>query len=123
MKLQNDLLRRLWAKYALLAALVIAGGAVGTYLSGSWPGGKTPDTSADTAGGAPHRFPLTAADVRDTMEAASLAADADGRVYLAWASQTGPEERTLWLARTEEAGVPFSEPRAITTSGIFRTVS
>src|SRR5437016_4321232 len=93
-----------WVRYALLAALSVGGAAGGLSLSGAWPGTAAAPTGAadpgrpEVAAGRllTHRFPLTALDAKDQIEAASLAADAAGRVFLAWASRTGKAERTVF---------------------------
>src|SRR4051812_20118991 len=107
-----------WVKYTFLALLAAGGASAGLYLSGAWSGASTPKDGPAPA--EVQRFPLSTFDVRDQQEAPKLAADGGG-VYLAWASQTGENERTLYLTRRE--GGAFAEPRSLATSGIFRTVS
>jgi hypothetical protein len=58
-----------------------------------------------------HRFPLSTADVKLDRETPAVAADDQDRVLIAWASQTGEHERTIWLARSGDGGVNFEEPR------------
>ncbi|OWK44370.1 putative signal peptide protein [Fimbriiglobus ruber] len=70
-----------------------------------------------------HRFPLSAADVKDTNEAPTLAADAAGRVFLAWASKTGDRERTVFFTRTTDSGRMFDAPHTISKGGIYRSRS
>ena len=65
------------------------------------------------------RFPLTAFDAQDTVEAPSLAADAAGRIYLAWASKTGTAERTVFLTASAERGASFEAPLAISQAGLY----
>jgi len=69
------------------------------------------------------RFALSDADRKETLETPSLAAGPAGRVYLAWASQTGPAERTLYLARSTDAGETFGEPQPIAKTTIHEDVS
>lgn len=107
-----------WAKGGSLLVLVAAGIAGGAYLSAS-RSPSAPEPPPDSP--ATIRFPLSALDVKDTSEAPDLAADAAGRVYLAWPSQTGPAERTLFLAATADRGATFTTPAKIATSGIFRS--
>jgi hypothetical protein len=108
-----------WAKYSLLLALVAACGAGGWYLAGGWSGTPGPTGTGE----ATQRFPLTEIDAKDTMEAPALAADSTGRVFLTWASQTGPDERTLWLTSAASGERSFRTPAALGKSGIFRTTS
>lgn len=69
-----------------------------------------------------HRFALLSADVNCDRETPALAVDGAGRVFLAWASQTGELERTLWLARSLDGGVTFEPPLAFRKVGIDRQV-
>lgn len=114
------MIRKAWANYALLAALVVAGAAGGLYLSGGW-------TSSDPADQQPapisfsQRFTLTQEDARDTGEAPSIAIAPGGKVYLAWASRTGPAERSVFLTTAAAAGQTFDAPRAISKGGIYKT--
>lgn len=111
-----------WAKGGSLLVLVAAGIAGGAYLSASRsPSAPEPPPDSPQATTTVFRFPLSALDVKDTSEAPDLAADAAGRVYLAWPSQTGPGERTLFLAATADRGATFTSPAKIATSGIFRS--
>lgn len=59
-----------------------------------------------------HEFRLNAADVHADREHPALAADRQGRVLMAWASQTGELERTLYLARSADGGKTFDQPSA-----------
>ncbi len=68
-------------------------------------------------------FDLLPADVGNQIEAPALAADGDGHVVLAWASQTGENERTLWLTRATVADANWTAPTAFATSPIHRAVS
>jgi hypothetical protein len=70
------------------------------------------------------RFPLSERDVTDTLEAPSVAVDAAGNVYLAFASQTGDTERTLYLARFNAQGDSLdAEPVVVRTTAIYTAVS
>lgn len=66
-------------------------------------------------------FALTDADRKETAEAPSLAFDGEGRLFAVWASQTGENEKTLFLATSLGGGATFDPPRAIRKSGIFST--
>jgi hypothetical protein len=70
------------------------------------------------------QLPLSERDLTDTLEAPSVAVDSAGNVYLAYASQTGEAERTLYLARFDAQGQSLdSEPIAIRTTAIYTAVS
>lgn len=69
-----------------------------------------------------HRFPLTKADINEQTEAPALAVDGK-RVYLAWVSETGPEQRTLLWSQSADGGVTFAEPRVLLTTGVHTAVS
>jgi len=114
-----------WVKAGLLTALIAGGGAGGLYLSGGWQGGATPPSAAGPSADpqAAHRFALSAADAKDTLEAPELAADPTGRVYLVWASQTGPAERTVRVARSDDAGASFLSPTTVARTAIYKSVS
>lgn len=112
------------AKAVGLLGLVAVGLAGGAYLSGAFTADPPPDPAPQTPSSvSPFRFPLSAADARDTLEAPELAVDSDGRVLLAFASQTADAERTLFLASSHDRGANFSAPRAAAKSGIFKSVS
>jgi hypothetical protein len=123
----RSLYRMGWLEYGLLAGLVVAGGAGGLYLSGGWPGtpGSAPPAAPSERGATPavQRFALTARDVKDTQEAPDLAVDSGGRVFLTWASRTGESERTIFLTRTDGVAGLFETPRAISSGGVYRSVS
>lgn len=55
-------------------------------------------------------FPLLPADVHADRETPAVAVDGEGRVVLAWASQTAENERTLMLARSGDGGKTFEAP-------------
>jgi hypothetical protein len=118
-------------KYALLSTLVIAGGAGGLYLSGGWPAEVSSSTCEGSNNTSPvepckcaprdARFPLHTLDIKDTVEAPALAADAAGAVYLTWASKTSETERTIFLTRTTDQGLSFAEPKPIARANIYKT--
>lgn len=114
--MHHSLTRTAWGKLSALILLAVLGLGGGLYLANM----PVPPVLADTP---VQRFPLTEADIRDNLEAPTLTTDASGAVYLAWASRTGEEERTLFLARSSQPGQPFAPPRAITRSGIYRAIS
>jgi hypothetical protein len=70
-----------------------------------------------------HEYVLLPADVKADRETPAVAADARGRVVLAWASQTGKDERTLFLARSGDGGVTFEPPVAWRKVPIYRFTS
>ena len=55
-------------------------------------------------------FLLLPADVTADRETPALAVDSEGRVLMAWASQTGELVRTLYLARSTDGGAHFDAP-------------
>jgi hypothetical protein len=125
-------LRAGWVKYLVLAAATAGAGAAGLYLSGAWtdPAEPAPVVSKPQPGqeSAPdrlslQRFPLTALDAKDQIEAPSLAADAAGHIFLAWASKTSDNERTVFLARTTDAARPFDAPKEVAKAAVYRSVS
>jgi hypothetical protein len=67
-----------------------------------------------------HRFALRPEDARNDRETPAIASDARGRVVLAWASQEGEAERTLYLARSSDGGATFSPPAAWRKVPIYR---
>jgi hypothetical protein len=68
-----------------------------------------------------HRFPLTALDAKDTVEAPDLAVSPSGRVFLTWASKTARGEKTIFLTRSGDAGRSFAAPRAVAKAGVYKT--
>lgn len=64
-------------------------------------------------------FPLSDADRKDQLEAPTLAVDALGRVFCAWASQTDEKERTLFLATSLNNGQSFDPPKPVQRSQIY----
>jgi hypothetical protein len=113
-----------WLKAGSLFVLVAAGVAGGLYLSGWEPFPRTICLFPESA---PHpepvRFPLSSFDVKDTHETPELAVAPDGRLLLAWPSQTGEGERTLYLTSSTDRAASFAEPRKLATSGISKSVS
>ena len=79
--------------------------------------------SRPEAGRVWHEFALSAADARDTQEAPALAVDAHDRVCLAWASKTTADERTLFVATSDDGGETFRGPNVVRKSGIFKSSS
>jgi hypothetical protein len=74
-------------------------------------------------------FPLTEFDIKETLESPALAviSNTNGappltKVLLAYASQSGPEERTIHLATSINGG-PFSAPTEFRKFKIFTAVS
>jgi hypothetical protein len=108
-----------------LAVLAAGGGTGGLYLSGGWPATSSPSGSATSGDAAPsiHRFPLSSRDAKDTVEAPSITSDAEGRIFLAWASKTGDAERTVFLTHSADGGQSFDAPRAISKGGIYKTAA
>jgi hypothetical protein len=70
-----------------------------------------------------HEFQLLPADMHADRETPAVTADDHGRVVLAWASQTGESERTLYLARSEDGGTTFDRPVAWRKVPIYRFAS
>jgi hypothetical protein len=79
------------------------------------------DTSAVDS--ARQDFLLLPADVTADRETPALAVDSEGRVLLAWASQTGDSERTLYLARSSDDGASFERPAPWRRVPIYRYTS
>ncbi len=104
----------------VLAAAAVGGFAVGWVVLSSPRDGPSCHPAPPSATAATHRFPLTAADVRLDREVPAVAADARGRVLLAWASQTGAGERTLWLARSADGGATFEKPAPFRKVSVYR---
>ncbi len=68
-------------------------------------------------------FILLPADVAADRETPALAVDSEGRVLMAWASQTGELVRTLYLARSSDGGAHFEPPVAWRKVPIYRYTS
>ncbi|WP_169974657.1 exo-alpha-sialidase [Tautonia rosea] len=117
---------------ATIALAGVTGGALGWVLLDPGPVDPSPRPASSVAGGQidpagssltptsvtqehtrgefridRQEFPLLPADVSSTREAPSLTLAPDGSMLLAWASQTGDDERTLMLARFEPGGESF----------------
>jgi hypothetical protein len=88
---------------------------------------KPPVAVASTSPTAPDperiEFALRQEDVANDRETPSVAADAAGRVVLAWAAQTGEAERTLYLARSADGGKTFDPPSAFRKVSIYKFTS
>lgn len=69
-----------------------------------------------------HSFALTASDAKETGEAPALAGDPAGNVFLAWASRTGENERSLFVAGFAHTDVR-PVPDLVATSAVFKAVS
>ncbi len=103
----------LWLVGAFVG-LVAAGFALGwLVVPTSIPPGSGEPPSAILAN---HEFPLRPADRHHDRETPALAIDGQGRIALAWASQTNEGEFTIFLARSTDHGATFTGPAA------FRTV-
>ncbi len=68
-------------------------------------------------------FLLLPADVTADRETPALAVDSEGRLLMAWASQTGELERTLYLARSSDGGAHFEPPVPWRKVPIYRYTS
>jgi hypothetical protein len=68
-------------------------------------------------------FILLPADVTADRETPALGVDSEGRVLMAWASQTGELERTLYLARSNDGGAHFEPPVPWRKVPIYRYTS
>src|SRR4051812_24656433 len=115
-----------WVKYGWLFVLAACAGAGGFYLARKGPEERLDippqradggETSAEIKSRT-HRFPLTARDAKDSIEAPDLAVDEAGRIFMTWASKTGEAERTVFLTRSSDAGRTFDAPRAISKGGV-----
>lgn len=67
-------------------------------------------------------FELAPLDVKDQLEAPAIAVSPGGQVLVAYASQTGKEERTLRIARSTD-GITFDAPRELRKTKIYQSVS
>jgi hypothetical protein len=86
-------------------------------------GTQVPDATGNVT--VVQRFALQPADVAADRETPAVAVTADGTVVLAWASQTAASAtaRTLYLARSRDAGATFSTPLAWRSVPIYRFTS
>ncbi len=105
-------------------------GALG--LTVGWMGSGTtltrhqvlkPSTSVSQKPAARTEFLLGVDDLANDRETPAVAADADGHVVLAWARQSGPSERTLYLARSSDEGRTFGAPTSFRKVPIYKYVS
>jgi len=85
----------------------------------SSPAASSQEAAADVV----HRFPLTAADVKETMETAAVAVTEDGAVHVAWASRVEPDKWQLFFTSSADRGETFATPRVIATSDVHRVTS
>jgi hypothetical protein len=118
-----------WAKFLLMAGVVVGGAGFGFYMAGgSLPHPENQDLAFHgPADPSPcevplqqQRFPLSALDVKDTSEAPEVTVNCCGKVFLAWASRTGEAERTLFFTRSSD-GTTFETPRVISKGGVYKT--
>lgn len=65
-------------------------------------------------------FPLSQYDLQDRLQAPQLASNGAGKVWVAWESQTSDNERTIFLARSEDGGQTYSDAKAVRTSSIHQ---
>jgi hypothetical protein len=105
-----------------LPVACLVGFALGWYVL-SRPADPEPPPAPAALAEAVHRFPLSAEDVRLDRETPAVAADARGRVLLAWAAASGDLEHTLWLARSADGGMTFDAPAAFRKVPIYRYTS
>jgi hypothetical protein len=86
------------------------------------PGAPAPDPTGNVT--VIQRFALPPADLSADREAPAIAVAPDGSVVVAWTAQatTTARERTLFLARSDDAGLTFSMPRAWRSLPIHRTI-
>jgi hypothetical protein len=101
------------AVYTVLLVLLLAGAGLGL----GWaflPRSETPAGPCEVPPlvTASHRFSLTTEDEKSDRERPALAVNARGQVLLAWSSQTAPDEYTIFLAHSEDAGKTFDKPAA-----------
>lgn len=101
---------------AVIAETVVTESAVGS------EGETTSKELRQSEVTAEHRFPLTKEDMNEQMEAPALAVDGQ-HVYLAWVSETGSDQRTLFWTHSNDGGATFAEPRSLRTTGIHTSVS
>jgi|GEM_PF-496863 len=127
--------------HLLLAGVVTAaiiGIAVGYY---SAPAGKVKPSSPASSPSEPasrsdqlvtpspgiarniQQFALSRSDMSDNIEAPALTITESDEVVLAWATETGPEERKVMLATSIDGARTFNEPQAVITTGIHRSVA
>ena len=125
-QLRRPLMTRILVLTAAAAALV--GGALGWFVLSSVGTGAGPADPAHPPARADRsptaevarRFALSAADVPLDRETPAVAADAKGRIVVAWAARTGDLEHTLFLARSDDGGATFAAPTAFRKVAIYR---
>lgn len=104
----------------LAVALLAAGGfAMGWMAFGVRPHPPQAPSVGDTAAPArteprsvevERRYVLRPEDIQADRETPAIAVDGQGRVVVAWASQTGDLERTIYLLRSSDGGTNFDPP-------------
>jgi hypothetical protein len=85
-------------------------------------GGTATPTLASAEALVVGKFELSDLDLKDALESPTLAIAPQGNVLLAYASQAGPEERTLSLVRSVD-GTTFGEAKVLRKTKIFTAVS
>ena len=115
-----------WAKYGVLAFVIVGGAAGGLYLSSGWSDQaaapvvqRDPDAKMVPRSATTQRFALTSFDVKDQTEAPAVAADSNGRIYLVWSSQMSDSEKRLNFSRTDDEG-KFAVATTIARTGIVK---
>ena len=106
---------------AVCAAVV--GGVLGWFVLSSGAAKPPAVPPPDAPGNFARRFALTAADVPLEHETPAVAADAEGRIVVAWAGRTAELEHTLFLARSDDGGKTFTDPAAFRKVPIYRYAS
>jgi hypothetical protein len=102
-----------------LAAGWVASGQRGTTATPSeYHSVKKPPASP-----ARKEFELGTDDVANDRETPALAVDARGHVVLAWAKQSGANERTIYLARSADGGRTFDMPAPFRKVPIYKYTS
>lgn len=116
----------------VVAVAGIGGFALGWMVMGTRPGPSAttgiPPTQArprevDPPIASQHEFPLRPEDMQNDRETPAIAVDGQGRVVVAWASQSGDSARTLFVARSTDGGASFEEPEAWRDVPIYRFTS
>jgi hypothetical protein len=99
---------------AVLLLTASAGVAVG-WIASTWPSAEIAATCPCSSSNCEvaetvHRFTLLPADLNVSGEKPAVAINVDGRVLVAWASETAVNERTLFLAASTNGGTTFETP-------------
>jgi hypothetical protein len=68
-------------------------------------------------------FPLRPEDIANDRETPAVAVDAEGRAVVAWAAQSGDNDRTIYLARSADGGKTFDPPSPFHKVPIYRFTS